>query len=677
VCLALVLPHAVNESRGVGEDSRGAGEDRAQGGGTQVEVPVTAPSSMALPSLAEDVGEQALVVPQTVADFLCNVPLFADLPLQLREQIAALATNVSLPRGQWLFRAGDDADAVYVVRLGHIEVLSDGATPVTLNTLTRGAVLGELALLSDSARSASIRALRDSELLRIERDSFHALLAAVPELALGLTRTLSRQLQASRALPLARRPRPVTVALYALHAAVPLLDLADELSRNMCAWGSTAVLYPDRREPQPDGDARFAALVERCEQDHDQVLMVCDAAAISPAAGNAQPHTSQAGISQWGEFCLARADRVVAVVADPRPVEHVPADPTLASGAPQSDGRIATLRGADLLGWGVRPGQGGLAGWVAALQPSSVHTVRTGPDRRADIARVARRLAGRAPGVVLSGGGARAFAHLGVLDVLQAAGISFDRIGGVSMGAFVGGLLACGRDSAEIDACCYEEWVRRNPINDYTLPRAALIKGHKAEAMLERVFGEAYVEELARSFYCASVNLRGNRLIVQRDGPLVQAVGASMALPLIAPPLRRGGDLLIDGSLLDNLPLGPMSESGEGPVLAIDVKGGEERGENRRGAPQERRRLPALPETMARIALLSSANTDEAARRHADFTIAVRVSGVGLLEFHQIDQARAAGRRAALAALQNAPPWLLGNGLAPSAASARRTVVRV
>ncbi len=142
------------------------------------------------------------------------------------------------------------------------------------------------------------------------------------------------------------------------------------------------------------------------------------------------------------------------------------------------------------------------------------------------------------------------------------------------------------------------------------------------------------------------------------------------------------------GSLLDNLPLEPMSSSGEGPVLTLDVKGGEERpraaapapapgvvgpavgapaGATAAGDPPEhpdsarvtqRRRLPSLPETMGRIALLSSANTDESARRHADLTILVRVSGVGLVEFHQIDQAREAGRRIARAALEQHPPGL-------------------
>jgi predicted acylesterase/phospholipase RssA len=256
-----------------------------------------------------------------------------------------------------------------------------------------------------------------------------------------------------------------------------------------------------------------------------------------------------------------------------------------------------------------------------------------------------------------------------------------DRVGGVSMGAFVGALLAVGYDGAAIDACCYEEWVRRNPINDYTIPRSSLIRGRKSQAMLDRVFGRTRIEELSRSLYCASVDLRESSLRIDRRGSVAEAVGASIALPLIAPPVRRGESLLIDGSLLDNLPLVPMSSSGEGPVLAIDIKNGEERLEEHEASndasPRAHGRLPPLTDTMARIALLSSANTEESARRHADLTIKVPLVGVGMLEFHQIDEARAAGRRAASAALEVAPEWLLGAGASVGNLSGRRTVLRV
>jgi EmrB/QacA subfamily drug resistance transporter len=662
-CLALVVaPTGADASEN--ESSRVAVPPRDDVlGDRQADVPQ-------LPSLAESEGEQPAVAPQTVAEFLRNVPVFSGLSADMLEQIAELASDIRLRRGDWLFREGDRADGVYVVRVGHLEVIQDGPESEAINTLTRGAVLGELALLSDSVRSASIRALRDSEVLKIEKAHFDSLLESAPGLALSLARVLSGQLQASRTRPPARRSRPVTIVMRAAGPDVPLLELADELSRAMCEWGKVAVLYPGEAgsaskgvESQAEAVARFGPLVERCELDHDHVILVCGSAGQSSA---------------WDEFCMSHGDRALAIVGEKEPAERP-------DGVAGDEDWLVALQGSDLVGFGVTPGSGGLTSWIAGLAPASTFAISAGADRGDDVARMARRLAGRSVGVVLSGGGARAFAHLGVLEVLLEAGMSVDRVGGVSMGAFIGGLLASGHDSGAMDAICYEEWVRRNPINDYTVPRSALIKGQKAEAMLDRVFGDVRLEELARPYYCASVNLRGNSLVIDRDGPMASAIGASMSLPLIGPPMRRGQSLLIDGSLLDNLPLAPMSSSGEGPVLAIDIKGGEERprtpetaSTNGLPAPTARRkRLPSLPETMARVALLSSANTDESARRHADMTIGVRVSGVGLLEFHQIDEARATGRRAAVAALEDSPEWLLRGQAGASSDSRRRTVVRV
>jgi NTE family protein len=200
------------------------------------------------------------------------------------------------------------------------------------------------------------------------------------------------------------------------------------------------------------------------------------------------------------------------------------------------------------------------------------------------------------------------------------------------------------------------------------------------QAMLDRVFGDARIEELSRSFYCGSADLGAGRLVIDRHGVLARAVAASITLPLIAPPARREDALLVDGSLLDNLPVRPMSEAGEGPVLAIDIADGEEpadRSAVEAARQTTRRRLPPLTQTMARLALLSSANTDESTGRYADMTVKVPLAGVGLLEFHQIDAARDAGRRAAQAALENAPEWLVGAASSTGGEPSSRTVIRV
>ncbi len=235
-----------------------------------------------------------------------------------------------------------------------------------------------------------------------------------------------------------------------------------------------------------------------------------------------------------------------------------------------------------------------------------------------------------------------------------------DRVAGVSMGAYVGALFAMGLDVDEIDARCFDEWVQRRPLGDYTIPRHALIRGDRMESMLRRTFGAVAIEELPRSYMCGYAELRSGKLVLGRSGPLWERVGFSICPPIIAPPAVRGRDLFIDGSLVDNLPVSAMADLSEGPVIAVDVKGAIAHDPD--GGPSEAESSPngvvqpsppSLGETLTRVLLLGSANTSEAARRHADLVITPRPEGVGLLEFHQLDAAREAGRVAARQALES------------------------
>ena len=404
-------------------------------------------------------------------------------------------------------------------------------------------------------------------------------------------------------------------------------DLADALSHHLSVVlldGSEVAAPPDSEEPA----SVYGPLLDRAEAGHDLVLL--DAGALGSGSG-------------WDEFCLQQADRILALTAGGRPP-----DPRLAG---------PELRGCDLVLLDVDPGTGSPDGWGQLLDPIESHVIR-GASRDDDMARMARRLSGRSVGIVLSGGGARAFAHIGVLDELTAAGITIDRVAGVSMGAFVGALFAMGRDPSEIDACCFEEWVQRRPLSDYTIPRYSLIRGERFRSMLQRTFGQTLIEELPLSFTSGCTDLRSGRLVLGRHGPLWEAVGYSVCLPIIAPPQVRGRELLIDGSFVDNLPVGAMAGLGEGPVIAVDVKAEIERrpmGTHQavNGSGGGQLQTPSLPETLARVLLLGSANTSDAASRHADLVIRPRPGGIGLLEFHQLDAAREAGRAAAREALEN------------------------
>ena len=137
--------------------------------------------------------------------------------------------------------------------------------------------------------------------------------------------------------------------------------------------------------------------------------------------------------------------------------------------------------------------------------------------------------------------------------------------------------------------------------------------------------------------------------MISRWGSLWDAVATSFAIPVLAPAQVRGRRILVDGSLVDNLPLRrwPLSVRGRSSPWTSRPRSGGPRGVRQRssadGQAEPELRTPSLGETLARVLLLGSSNTSETARRHADWTITPRSEGVGLLEFHQLDQSREAG----------------------------------
>jgi predicted acylesterase/phospholipase RssA len=267
---------------------------------------------------------------------------------------------------------------------------------------------------------------------------------------------------------------------------------------------------------------------------------------------------------------------------------------------------------------------------------------------------MARRLAGRAVGLVMSGGGARCFTQIGVIEELLASGVLIDRIGGTSMGAFIGALLAQGLDAAEIDARCYEEYVRHNPLGDYRFPRTSLVRGTRARTMLERNLPGA-IEDLPRSYFCVSVDIIAAETVVHRRGPLAESVGASMSLPIFAPPVPRPGRLLLDGALMDNLPTEEMAAANEGPIIAVDATEPSVRTLPDGVQPP----VPTIMETVFKVMLLSESDS-ERRRSFADVLIRPDYEDIGILEFHMLDRMRDAGRRAAVEALEHAPASVFG-----------------
>jgi len=284
--------------------------------------------------------------------------------------------------------------------------------------------------------------------------------------------------------------------------------------------------------------------------------------------------------------------------------------------------------------------------WCDIFVPRQVWHATAGQEAD-DLRSLVDRIGCRSLGVVLAGGGARAMTSIGVLLELEDAGLRIDRVAGTSLGAIVAGLYATGISAAELHETSYAEFVRHNPFGDYTLPTTALTKGKRTIEALRRNLGETRIETLPRLFRCVSTDLFARSPYVHTSGPLWQAAAASARLPALFPPMQVDGRMLVDGSILDNLPAWLLTERVEGPVIAVHVSmSGTSRADGVPVVPRPRR-TPALGETLLRTMTIGSSGAAESARAAGAYVITPPSLGVGMLEFHQLDRMVEAGRMAA------------------------------
>ena len=510
-------------------------------------------------------------------------------------RLASDARVVTLRGGDYLFHSGDAADRLYVVRAGRLRVLVDSEEgPRVVRELGPGDVLGELALLTGSPRSASAQAVRDSELLSLEAGRFDALLADDPEFARALLRELARQLQASGGLA-APSTRPSVFSVVPLAGDVDADRLASAIGGELARFGSVDTLRGD------EGSDGYAALLARAEAANDAVVLV--------AAG---------ADAEWDAFCRRQADRTVLLAGPDTPVGGAAAGCDLVLLAPMPAGR--TLR------------------WLEQVEPAAHHLVyEAAYDLGA--ARVARRIAGRSLGLVLSGGGARGFAHIGAIAAITEAGHQIDRLGGCSMGAFIGAMAALGLETGQIRDRCHDELVRKTPFNDWTVPRVAPHPLARRPGC-SNASSKLQVEELPRSLFTVSADLLSSRTVVHRRGPLVEAVGASMSIPGARPAARARRQ----AARRRRRPQQPAGRpDGRQPRRAGDR-------DRRRSTARARERtetppLPSIMETMTRATVLGSVERAERNRSLAALVISPDVQDVGLREFSALDRAVAAGPR--------------------------------
>jgi NTE family protein len=558
-----------------------------------------------------------------------SVPLLNALDAQTLAELEGELEWTRLPGGETLFRENEVADALYMVTTGSLAVsvqATDGHN-TRVARIQAGETVGEMALLAGGTRSATVVALRDTELLRLGRASFERLIQRHPSSMLPLVSLLATRLRAMthRAEPSA----PIrTLAVVPMGLDTDHQSVAHGLRDHLVKDGRRIMLL----------DVRSAAFTSEwfnaAEMATDLVI-----------------YCAEARDSTWTKLCMRQADRVLLVASADRPLTRPPWLPEEGKNWRQALDLVFLhdgCQGASKAG----------KNWHEWLPLDLICHVRQG--NIDDLARLARFSIGKAVGLVLSSGGARGFAHLGIVTALREAHVPIDLIGGCSMGAIVGAGVALEWDDGEMRQRLHHAFVESNPINDYTLPFVALTKGRKVAQRLEEHFGSTRIENLWRPFFCVSTNLTAGTLAVHRNGTLATALRASISIPGLLPPVMMAGDAHVDGGIMNYLPVDVMSRR-RGAVIAVDAGSvpmprpvGD--GNRMRSIWQflrPGRKIPPIVDILVRAATVSGDSYARAVRTQADILFEPPLDDVDLLDWRACDRAIESGYRYAIETLEH------------------------
>ncbi|MCV2353901.1 patatin-like phospholipase family protein [Paucibacter sp. B2R-40] len=497
-----------------------------------------------------------------VIEVLRSSAVFGSLHMEIIEALADAMTLSSVRGGDTVIHEGAESDGIIFVIHGGLRVSRQAADGHLLlyNQIQPGQSIGELGMILGQTRAQDVTAVRDSRLAVLSREAYEHLLQRFPlELSQVFLRAVYDRMR--------NAPDPADQHLAQTFILLPLqcpaqgqagrtATLGQDMTQAFAKHGRVAHLRADTdgSKLQCNGKAVAHEALPQIEAEHEFIL-----------------YESSGEDCAWTRYSFRQADQVILVAnADANPgISSIELALCQEPGF-QLKRRHLVLQHPPGCLEAAPP-----APWLLGRDVERIYPLRH--DQLDDSARLVRFLTGSAVGVVLGGGGARGFAHLGVLRALEECGMPVDLIGGNSMGALIGAQYALGHDLADIlqrtqaFACGGER---------LTLPLVSLVGGRRVERDLKRMFGERQIEQLWRPYFAAACNLSLGHTQVLETGPIWKAVLASNSPAGLFPPVLHQGALLVDGAILENVPVQPMRmrlgtklerRRGNGMIIAIDV----------------------------------------------------------------------------------------------------------
>lgn len=574
-----------------------------------------------------------------------------------------------LPRVEWLelgggdvlFHQGDCDECLFFVVSGRLRVSHADASGgrLVLGEIARGETVGEMAFFTGEPRTGTVVAIRDSVLARFSNAVFRELLLAYPLVSLNMTRQV---IERFKRVNEQRKPvaKPVIIGLSAITPGVDGAGFAHTLAGELRQHGRVTVVTSALMDeflgapgaaqaPRSDSELsrRVTLRLDRIEAENEFVLFVADPQCTA-----------------WTQRCVRHCDELL-LVADADQTEGLhPNEAELykADDLDEANAMLVLLHPDD------RRSPTDTQRWLRERRLAGHYHVRRTLKR--DWQRLARIISRNAVGLVLSGGGARGFAHLGVLRAMEEHGIRVDLVAGTSIGSVMAAYVAMDLPIDEVIRAARHAF-RVNPTGDYNLlPLLSLIRGQRLRDVIDSAVVDSRgqhigIEDLWKTYRCVTSNYTTSREAVHSQGHLARAIRASVSIPGALPPVMLGGELHIDGGTFNNFPTDVMDDMGAAHIIGVDLL--RDRGmrydldevpgvlellrDKLRGAGRKYR-IPSLTQLLLNTSMMNSYARQQASQSLVDLHFTPTVSGFGLLDWAQFDRIVDAGYRYAMTRLE-------------------------
>lgn len=619
---------------------------------------------------------------QDLAEFLIKVPLFSSVLPEQINKIAGLFKRETHKKDDFICRQGSPGNSMYIIRSGIVSILKEiDGRDVFVTDLKRGDFFGEISLLSEKVRNASVQVSLDATLYRLTRENFELLIKNNKSIGLYLSRHYARRMVTEGKKQSGGKNIPV---FYAVSATGP--DL-----------GSSHFLYTVSFHISDESEKRVLVIEPHLEPDrimekYGLAPIVCPDpglfALLPEHSYNTKDihwftHESGFIVLQLTTGFSDRLSEILPVMMEAlqqnfdvifvnlshffTPMEKLfvrLCDRTLLmmhntwEKLDQVRKRLDELEqicGASAFLGRIRAGVSHLCGqkgiprqelkkllnlpetpniWVDRCDDAfndRIDTKKSFPVRGARA--VAREIAGIRLGIALGAGGARGWAHLGVLKVLEAANIHIDMISGSSMGALVGGIYAATASVDELQKYTIDLFptkrAAKRKIFDYTFPVQGLLKGGKAAKLVRRAVNNADFMDLMIPAYIIGVDIVKGEEIVFETGNLTDAIRSSISIPAIFSPFKYRGRWMVDGGLLNPVPVDVLLRKGADMVIAVCIE------PRSGGGGKDKIKAPGIKGILSQtISIVHGRATGDFAK-NSDIVLYPNVRGLNWDDFHK------------------------------------------